>query len=41
MRKPQGTPVEAALRHGYGHVAFDVADLDAAYERAWPAERGR
>jgi glyoxylase I family protein len=29
-----GTPAEAALRDGYGHVAFDVADLDAAYERA-------
>ena len=29
-----GTPAEAALREGYGHVAFDVADLDAAYERA-------
>lgn len=29
-----GTPAEAALRHGYGHVAFDVTDLDAAYERA-------
>jgi lactoylglutathione lyase len=29
-----GTPAEAALRHGYGHVAFDVADLDAAYDRA-------
>jgi len=28
------TPAEAALRHGYGHVAFDVTDLDAAYERA-------
>jgi lactoylglutathione lyase len=28
------TPAEAALRHGYGHVAFDVADLDAAYDRA-------
>src|SRR3984957_13067256 len=28
------TPAEAALRHGYGHVAFDVADLDAAYQRA-------
>ena len=27
-------PGEAALRHGYGHVAFDVTDLDAAYERA-------
>ena len=32
-RKP-ATPAEAALRDGYGHVAFDVADLDAAYERA-------
>jgi lactoylglutathione lyase len=29
-----GTPAEAALRDGYGHVAFDVTDLDAAYERA-------
>jgi lactoylglutathione lyase len=29
-----GTPAEAALRHGYGHVAFDVSDLEAAYERA-------
>jgi lactoylglutathione lyase len=29
-----GTPAEAALRDGYGHVAFDVADLDAAYDRA-------
>ena len=28
------TPAEAALRDGYGHVAFDVTDLDAAYERA-------
>ena len=32
-RKP-GTPGEAALRDGYGHVAFDVTDLDVAYERA-------
>ncbi len=32
-RKP-GTPAEAALRAGYGHVAFDVTDLDAWYERA-------
>jgi len=32
-RKP-GTPAEAALREGYGHVAFDVTDLDAAYDRA-------
>jgi lactoylglutathione lyase len=29
-----GTPAEAALREGYGHVAFDVTDLDAAYDRA-------
>ena len=29
-----GTPAQAALRKGYGHVAFDVTDLDAAYERA-------
>jgi lactoylglutathione lyase len=28
------TPAEAALRDGYGHVAFDVTDLDATYERA-------
>jgi lactoylglutathione lyase len=27
-------PGEAALRHGYGHVAFDVTDLEAAYKRA-------
>jgi glyoxylase I family protein len=27
-------PAEAALRHGYGHIAFDVADLESAYERA-------
>jgi lactoylglutathione lyase len=29
-----GTPTEAVLRDGYGHVAFDVTDLEAAYERA-------
>jgi lactoylglutathione lyase len=29
-----GTPAEAALREGYGHVAFDVTDLEVAYERA-------
>jgi lactoylglutathione lyase len=29
-----GTPAEAALRDGYGHVAFDVTDLDVAYDRA-------
>jgi len=28
------TPGEAALRDGYGHMAFDVTDLDAAYDRA-------
>ena len=28
------TPAEAALCDGYGHVAFDVTDLDAAYDRA-------
>jgi lactoylglutathione lyase len=28
------TPAEAALREGYGHIAFDVTDLDAAYARA-------
>jgi glyoxylase I family protein len=29
-----GTPAQAALREGYGHIAFDVGDLDAAYDRA-------
>jgi catechol 2,3-dioxygenase-like lactoylglutathione lyase family enzyme len=28
------SPAEAALREGYGHMAFDVTDLDAAYTRA-------
>jgi glyoxylase I family protein len=28
------TTGEAALREGYGHVAFDVTDLDGAYDRA-------
>lgn len=28
------TPAEAALRAGYGHVAFDVTDLEAAWDRA-------
>ena len=27
-------PAQAALAGGYGHVAFDVSDLDAAYELA-------
>jgi lactoylglutathione lyase len=27
-------PGDAALREGYGHLAFDVTDLDAAYDRA-------
>jgi lactoylglutathione lyase len=31
--KPR-TPAQAALREGYGHVAFDLADLDAGYDRA-------
>ncbi len=26
-------PVEAALTRGFGHVAFDVPDVDTAYER--------
>ncbi len=26
-------PVEAALTRGFGHVAFDVPDVDAAYDR--------
>jgi lactoylglutathione lyase len=32
-RKP-GNPAEAALREGYGHMAFDVGDVDSAYGRA-------
>jgi lactoylglutathione lyase len=28
------TPGEAALRDGFGHVAFDVTDLDGAFDRA-------
>jgi catechol 2,3-dioxygenase-like lactoylglutathione lyase family enzyme len=32
-RKP-ATPGEAALRGGYGHVAFEVADLHGAFDRA-------
>jgi len=27
-------PGEASLREGYGHIAFDVTDLDAAFEFA-------
>jgi lactoylglutathione lyase len=26
-------PAQAALSEGFGHIAFDVADLDAAFER--------
>lgn len=26
-------PVEAALTHGFGHIAFDVPEVDAAYDR--------
>src|SRR5579862_9571900 len=33
-RGKPGTPAEAALVHGYGHVAFDVTDLEDAYDRA-------
>jgi lactoylglutathione lyase len=29
-----GNPAEAALREGYGHVAFDVTDVDGHYNRA-------
>ena len=32
-RKPAG-PGEAALREGFGHMAFDVPDLDGAFDRA-------
>lgn len=35
-------PVEAALTQGYGHIAFDVPDVDAAYHgllEAGAAER--
>ena len=28
------SPAEAALREGYGHIAFEVTDVDAAYDRA-------
>lgn len=38
LHRPEGTPglqaanpVEAALTHGFGHVALDVPDVDAAY----------
>lgn len=27
-----GNPLEAAATRGYGHVAFDVPDVDAAYD---------
>ncbi|MFT4084941.1 MAG: VOC family protein [Nocardioides sp.] len=27
-----GSPVEAALTRGFGHVAFDVPEVDAAYD---------
>jgi glyoxylase I family protein len=30
---PPADPAEAALRHGYGHIAFDVADVDATVNR--------
>jgi lactoylglutathione lyase len=28
------SPAEAALREGYGHIAFEVGDVDTAYGRA-------
>jgi catechol 2,3-dioxygenase-like lactoylglutathione lyase family enzyme len=28
-----GNPVEAALTRGFGHLALDVPDVDAAYQR--------
>ena len=28
------SPGEAALREGYGHIAFEVGDVDAGYDRA-------
>src|SRR6266571_4968398 len=34
-------PAEAARREGFGHVAFAVADLDAAYDRAVARGRAR
>ncbi len=33
-RAKPANPAEAALRAGYGHVAFDVTDLDGAFDRA-------
>ncbi|WGL52184.1 VOC family protein [Nocardioides sp. BP30] len=39
LHRPEGgpglraaSPVEAALTHGFGHVALDVPDVDSAYE---------
>jgi lactoylglutathione lyase len=37
-RKP-ANPGEAALREGYGHVAFDITDLDGAFDRASRSRR--
>jgi lactoylglutathione lyase len=34
MAGKPANPAEAALREGYGHVAFAVADLDGAFDRA-------
>ncbi|WP_036506302.1 VOC family protein [Nocardioides sp. URHA0020] len=33
-------PVEAALTRGYGHVALDVPDVDAAYDALLAADAG-
>ena len=30
---PAGDPIEAALTRGFGHIALDVPDVDAAYDR--------
>ena len=35
-RAKPADPAAAALRAGYGHVAFDGADLDGAFDRAVP-----
>ena len=31
--RPAANPVDAALTRGYGHIALDVPDVDAAYAR--------
>ena len=34
MRRQASARAPSRLPDGYGHVAFDVTDLDAAYDRA-------